>query len=53
MALQLHERYHVGEQVADDPLIQVIDDFVTDTERHHIIAQAHGKLDTALAKVAG
>ena len=53
MAVQLKERYHVGEQVADDPLVQVIDDFVTDTERLHIIRQADGKLDTALVSAVG
>ena len=30
MAVQLKERYHVGEQISDDPIVQVIDDFVTD-----------------------
>ena len=53
MSLQLKDRYHVGEQLADDPLIQVIDDFVTDTERHHIIGLAQGKLGTALVSAVG
>lgn len=53
MALQLKDVYHVGEQVADDPLIQVIDDFVTDNERRHIIGQAQGNLETALVSAVG
>ncbi len=51
--MQLKERYHIGEQMSDDPLVQVIDDFVTDTERHHIIGQTRGKLDTALVSAVG
>lgn len=53
MALRLKDGYHVGEQIADDPLVQVIDGFVTETERHHIIRLASGKLDTALVSAVG
>ncbi len=53
MAVRLKEHYHVGEQVAADPLIQVIDDFVSPTERAHIIGQAEGRLETALVSAVG
>lgn len=47
MPLTLHDRYPIGEQVADDPIIWVIDDFVTAAERTHIIEQAAGRMGTA------
>jgi prolyl 4-hydroxylase len=53
MAVSLKDRYHLGEQIADDPLIQVIDDFVTATERQHIIGQTSGKLDIAFVSAVG
>jgi prolyl 4-hydroxylase len=53
MAMALKEGYHVGEQMSDDPLVQVIDDFVTETERHHIIRLTADKLDTALVSAVG
>jgi prolyl 4-hydroxylase len=37
MVLLLKSAYEVGEQVADDPLVWVIDGFVTDVEREHIV----------------
>lgn len=53
MALMLKEGYHIGEQVSDDPLVQVIDDFVTQTERHHIMRLTADALDTALVSAVG
>ncbi len=53
MALRLKDSYHLGEQVADDPLVQVIDDFVTETERNHIMRLTADKLDTALVSAVG
>jgi prolyl 4-hydroxylase len=53
MAMRLKDSYHLGQQVADDPLVQVIDDFVTETERSHIIRLTADKLDTALVSAVG
>lgn len=53
MAVRLKERYHIGEQVADDPIVQVIDNFVTETERLHIIGQAQGHTKEALVSAVG
>lgn len=53
MSVRLKDHYHLGAQLSDDPLIQVIDDFVTDAERQHIIARAAGKLDTAYVSAVG
>lgn len=47
MALTLHDRYPVGEQIASDPIIWVIDDFVTPDERAHIIERATDRMDVA------
>ena len=46
--MQLRDSYDLGAEAACDPLVQVIDDFVTETERHHIIRLVAGRLDTAL-----
>ena len=51
--MRLKDSYHLGQQVADDPLVQVIDDFVTETERSHIIQLTADKLDTALVSAVG
>ena len=51
--MRLKDSYHLGQQVADAPLVQVIDDFVTETERNHIIRLAADKLDTALVSAVG
>ena len=51
--MRLKDSYHLGQQVADDPLVQVIDDFVTETERSHIIRLTADKLDTALVSAVG
>lgn len=53
MVVRLKERYHLGEQVSDDPIVQVIDDFVSETERLHIIAQAQGNTKQALVSAVG
>lgn len=53
MAMQLKERYHVGEQVSDDPIVQVIDDFVTATERAHVVSLARGNMKEALVSAVG
>lgn len=53
MAVRLKERYHVGEQISDDPIVQVIDDFVTDAERLHVIGQAQGRTKEALVSAVG
>jgi prolyl 4-hydroxylase len=47
------ESYPLGEQVASDPLVQVVDDFVTVTERTHIIELSVRDLDTALVSADG
>lgn len=47
MPLTLHDRYPIGEQIATDPIIWVIDDFVTADERAHIIEQAADRMDIA------
>jgi hypothetical protein len=38
VGVKLRDTYSIGERVADDPLVQVIDDFVSEAERDHIIA---------------
>ena len=53
MAMRLKDSYHLGQQIADDPLVQVIDDFVTEIERNHIIRLTRDKLDTALVSAVG
>ncbi len=53
MAMRLKDSYDLGQQIADDPLVQVIDDFVTETERNHIIRLTRDKLDTALVSAVG
>ena len=44
MAVELRDRYDIGEQVAKDPLVVVVDDFVTPGECKHIINQARSKM---------
>ena len=48
--VELKSGYDIGEVVAKDPLVVVIDDFTTETERSHIIKLARRNL--ASAKVA-
>ena len=49
---QVKQRYDIGRQVADDPLVVVVDDFVTDTERKHIINQAKRGMGAAMVTTA-
>lgn len=44
MTVVLKDRYDIGEQVADDPLVLVVDDFVTERECTHVINQARTKM---------
>ena len=44
MTVVLRDGYDIGELVAKDPLVQVIDDFVTPGECKHIINQARTKM---------
>jgi prolyl 4-hydroxylase len=53
VGVKLLDTYSIGERVADDPLVQVIDDFVTEAERDHIIAISGDKLETALVSAVG
>ncbi|MFT4863936.1 MAG: prolyl 4-hydroxylase [Ilumatobacter sp.] len=53
MSLRLRDSYELGKEVASDPLVQVIDDFVTEAERHHIIHLSADRLDTALVSTVG
>lgn len=47
MALSLRQGYDVGTQVADDPIVWVVDDFVTAAEREHIVELGSRNLDVA------
>ena len=53
MHLRLRDRYEAGRQVADDPLIVVVDDFVSPAERSHVVREAADELSTALVSAAG
>lgn len=44
MGIELKQRYEVGEQVSKDPLVVVVDDFVTEGERTHIMNLARKKM---------
>lgn len=46
-SMRLHDSYPVGEQVADDPIVWVFDDFLSEEEREHIVALARPRLETA------
>ena len=39
----LKDAYDVGHQVADDPLVWVVDDFVTAEERQHVLDLEEGE----------
>lgn len=47
MPLMLKPGYEIGQQVSDDPVIWVIDDFVTAEERQHIVEFARDKMSAA------
>jgi prolyl 4-hydroxylase len=51
--LELKQTYDIGEVVASDPLVTVIDDFVTEAERAHIIKQAQRSLGAAKVSTVG
>ncbi len=44
MTVQLRSRYDIGQQVADDPLVLVVDDFTSPAECEHIISNARAKM---------
>lgn len=44
MPVELKHTYDVGHSLSDDPTIVVIDDFVTDAERAHIVNLARAKM---------
>ncbi|MGI9621642.1 MAG: prolyl hydroxylase family protein [Acidimicrobiales bacterium] len=44
MNVTVRESYDLGEQVADDPMVVVVDDFITSGERTHIINLARNKM---------
>ena len=50
---ELKQSYEIGEVVATDPLVTVIDDFVTEGERAHIIKQARRTLGEAKVSTVG
>ena len=52
-AMRLRDGYDVGRRVADDPVVQVIDDFVSVAECEHIISISFDKLDTAMVSAVG
>lgn len=45
--MKLHESYPIGEQLASDPIVWVIDDFISQEERDHIIDIARPRLEAA------
>jgi prolyl 4-hydroxylase len=53
MELRLRDRYPVGEQVAADPVVLVVDDFLSPEERGHLIGRAAGRLGDALVSAVG
>lgn len=44
MPVELRDNYDIGVEVAHDPLVVVVDDFVTSGECRHIINQARAKM---------
>ena len=51
MPTELKRSYDIGRQVAADPLVVVVDDFVTEKEADHIISLARRNMSAA--KVTG
>ena len=47
MSLPLKRGYEVGEQLSSDPLVWVVDDFVTELERQHIMEIAARRMSEA------
>ena len=53
MAVPLRQGYDIGERVADDPIVWVVDDFVSELERSHIVELGVGNMDVALVSRLG
>lgn len=53
MAVPLRQDYEVGERVAVDPIVWVVDDFVTVAERTHIVDLGAGNMEVALVSRLG
>ena len=51
--MRLRDGYDVGRRVADHPVVQVIDHFVSAAECEHIISISVDKLDTAMVSAVG
>lgn len=51
--VELKEKYEIGEVVARDPLVTVVDDFVTEAERNHIIKLGQRGLGAARVSTIG
>lgn len=47
MRVKLHESYPVGTQLADDPVVWVIDDFLSAEEQSHVVGIAAPRLEAA------
>ena len=47
MALTLRSGYDIGEQLCDDPIVWIVDDFVTPDECDHIVELAAGRIEPA------
>ena len=47
MAVLLRQGYEIGEQVADDPIVWIVDDFVADDERSHVAELGARNMDVA------
>ncbi|MGA1034851.1 MAG: prolyl hydroxylase family protein, partial [Ilumatobacteraceae bacterium] len=47
LVMRLHDSYPIGEQVADDPVVWVFDDFLSTEEREHVIGVARPRLEAA------
>ncbi|GJM13966.1 MAG: hypothetical protein DHS20C12_23690 [Pseudohongiella sp.] len=52
MTAKLRKFYETGNQVNDEPLVCVFEDFLSDTEVEHILAAAQSKLKQALVSSA-
>ncbi len=53
MTVRARAHYEVGTQLADDPLITVIDDFVSEAEREHIMTIAGRRMGQAKVSQLG
>ena len=52
MIAKLRKFYETGNQVNDEPLGFVFEDFLSDIEAEHVLAAAHPKLKQALVSAA-